>query len=172
MQQTEFAPFRFSLEYLFTALSAWLIPGAGHWVLGYRVRAILHGAVILGLFWTGQALAIRPPNPHYPRGPIAVSRKVSPIFFACQAGCGFSAILSDALWGAPQYPDVATAGLDRYMPRQLNLAVLFTSVSGLLNYLLVLHILDPRTWIEAAAARSRDAALKPPNPVHPPTEGS
>ena len=148
-------PFRFSLDYLFTVISAWLIPGAGHWLLGNRLRGALMGASILGLFWVGQALAVPPDSPKGPRVPIAVSRKLSPIFFACQAGNGFSTFLSNTLWGEPRYPD-RTDELDRYLPRQLNLAFLFTSISGLLNYLLVLHILDPRSWQEAAAERSKN----------------
>lgn len=35
---------------------AWIVPGAGHWYLGRRVRAVILFAVILGLFWTGVAL--------------------------------------------------------------------------------------------------------------------
>jgi hypothetical protein len=158
MPESDHTPFRFSAEYLFTVVSAWLIPGAGHWVLGYRIRGALLAAVILGLFWAGQALAIRPPNPDFPRTPIAVSRDVSPIFFICQVGNAFSAILSNTLWGKPPYKDVVTGELDRHLPRDLNLGILFTSVSGLLNYLLVLHILDPRTWAQAQGARSRRPA--------------
>lgn len=35
---------------------AWIVPGAGHWYLGRRVRAVILFAVIQGLFWTGVAL--------------------------------------------------------------------------------------------------------------------
>lgn len=154
--------FRLSTDYVFTVLSSWLIPGAGHWLLGYRVRGSLLATLVIGLFWLGQALAIPIAGGESPRKPVAVSRKVSPIFFACQAGNGFSAILSDTLWGKPLYGQ-AGREIDRYLPRFLNLAILFTAVSGLLNYLIVLHVMDPRTWIQASkdTALARDKETKP-----------
>lgn len=167
MPESDPPAFRFSAEYIFTVVSAWLIPGAGHWVLGSRIRGTLLGAIILGLFWSGQVLAIRPPNPHFPRTPLAVSREVSPIFYICQAGNGFSAILSNTLWGTPPYRDVASGSLDRHLPRNINLGILFTSVSGLLNYLLILHILDPRTWSQAGASSRRIVGPGEENPEAP-----
>lgn len=140
--------FSISVEYIFSVISAWLIPGAGHWLLGYRVRGAILGAAILGLFWIGESLAVPRPHGDLPQKPMAVSRQVSPIFFACQVGNGFSAILANTLWGEPRYKN-QTNELDRSLPPMLNLAILFTAVSGLLNYLLVLHIMDPRTWIQA-----------------------
>lgn len=137
------------VEYAATVASAWLIPGAGHWILGFRVRGALLGGALLGLFWLGQALAVPGPNPEHPRAPMAVSRQVSPIFFACQMGNGLSALVSNTLWGDPRYGKENLSRLDRHLPRRLGLGVLFTSASGLLNYLLVLHIADPRTWKEA-----------------------
>ena len=35
------------------------------------------------------------------------------------------------------------------MPRHLNLGILFCSISGMLNVLLVLNVLDKRTWLLA-----------------------
>lgn len=145
-------PFRPTLDYVLTACSAWLIPGAGHVLLGYRVRGALLGASILGLFWFGQALAM-PAEGARDRTPMAVSRKVSPVFFGCQAGNGFSALLSEVLWGKPHY-DNRLEPIDIYLPRHLNLGILFTSISGLLNLLVVLHVLDPRTWALVAEERS------------------
>ena len=155
------------MEYVFTVLSSWLVPGSGFWLLGYRTRGVLLGGSILLLFWVGQALAIPPtPPPHakpeelgLSRKPLAVARQVSPIFFACQAGNGFSALFSNALWGEPRYSEKTHGEPDRYLPRNLNLAILFTSVSGLLNYLLVLHIMDPRSWEEAARDRAQAEAM-------------
>ena len=158
--------FTLSGEYLLTVFSAWLIPGAGHFLLGYRVRGLILGVLLLGLFWVGQALAVplKTPAPQgYPtalgnpalqgpqRHPIAVSREVNPVFFACQLGNGFSTLLANNRWGTPLYPNMNRPIIDRELPRTLNLAILFTSVSGLLNYLLILHILDPRTWTRAKA---------------------
>jgi len=146
--------FRLSADYLLTAVSAWLLPGAGHFLLGYRVRGLVLAGSILGLFWMGEALAVPERGAHGEEGkahPIAVSHRVNPVFFACQVGNGFSTLLADRLWGKPLYED-STERIDGQLPRNLNLAILFTSVSGLLNYLLVLHILDPRTWAERRRA--------------------
>lgn len=140
--------FQITVDYLSTGVSAWLIPGAGHWLLGYRLRGALLGASILGLFWFGQAFAC-PAEGAENRAPMAVSRKVSPVFFACQVGNGFSTLVSEYLWGKPRYKN-DLAPLDRFLPRHLNLGILATSISGLLNMLVVLHILDPKTWAQAA----------------------
>lgn len=142
--------FQLSIEYLFTVVSSWLLPGAGHWLLGYRVRGLVLGASILGLFWMGEALALPPPDPQAPSQPLAVMRKVNPVFFACQVGNGFSALLANSLWGSKtRTKQENIQALDRGLPPYLNLGILFTSVSGLLNYLLVLHILDPKSWVQA-----------------------
>ena len=51
--------FQLSMDYVFTAISSWLIPGSGHWLLGYRLRGAILGVGLLGLFWVGEtALAI------------------------------------------------------------------------------------------------------------------
>lgn len=154
-------PFQLSLDYVFTALAAWLIPGAGHVLLGYRVRGALLGTSILGLFWFGQVLAM-PAEGAKDRTPMAVSRKVSPVFFGCQAGNGLSALLSEVLWGNPHY-DNRLGPIDLYLPRHINLGILFTSVSGLLNLLVVLHVLDPRSWAQAR----EDRAGGPSGPAPP-----
>ncbi len=140
---------KITADYVFTAISAWLLPGAGHWLLGYRLRGTLLAASILGLFWVGQALAV-PADGVWK--PMAVTRKVSPVFFACQVGNGFSTLLADSLWGKPSKGNDLWP-LDRSLPRHLNLGILFTSVSGLLNYLIILHILDPRSWAQAVLDR-------------------
>ena len=148
-------PFRLTAEYIFTVISAWLLPGAGHWFLGYRVRAVVLGSSILGLFWAGELLALSPPDAKAPRQPLAVTREVHPIFFACQVGNGFSTLFANTLWGKARYEDRgADSELDKDLPPYVNLGILLTSISGLLNYLLILHILDPRTWVQREAEAS------------------
>ncbi len=34
-------------------LLAWLLPGAGHWFIGLRGRAVLYGASVIGIFLVG-----------------------------------------------------------------------------------------------------------------------
>ena len=148
--------FTLSGEYVFTVISAWLIPGAGHFLLGYRIRGLILGVSLLALFWVGQSLAVPLKNPRLhqqQRSPMAVSREVNPVFFFCQAGNGLSTLLSNYRWGKAHYPNANTPNIDRQIPSTLNLAILFTSISGLLNYLLLLHILDPKTWTQANAER-------------------
>ena len=156
---------RSAIEYLGTIVSAWLVPGAGHWLLGWRVRGALLGGAVLALFWVGQALAVPPPNPPNPRTPMAVCRRVSPIFFACQVGNGLSALVSNVLWGEPRYPDRATAPVDRHLPRAARArgAPHERERSPQLTSSL-LHVIDPRTWREPP----EDPAAKEPEAV--PTE--
>ena len=140
--------FRLTLDYLLTAASSWLIPGSGHWLLGYRLRGVILGCGILGLFWFGEsALANN----------MAVSRETSPIFYGCQMGNGLSTMVSQKLWGAPNSSKVADSYRppDAEIPRYYHFGVLFTTVSGLLNMLAILHILDPETWKRARSERGR-----------------
>lgn len=37
-------------------LLAWLLPGAGHWFIGLRSRALLYGAAVVGIFLVGVAM--------------------------------------------------------------------------------------------------------------------
>ena len=138
--------FRITLDYALTAVASWLIPGSGHWLLGYRLRGAILGIGILGLFWFGEsALANN----------MAVSRETSPIFYGCQMGNGLSTMVSQQLWGKPHTPKEASRGGANYrppdatIPRYYHFGMLFTTVSGLLNMLVVLHVLDPETWKQA-----------------------
>ena len=135
-KQTEPAPFPPLGDYAFAAVLSWLIPGAGHWVLGYRVRATVLGATILGLFWTGEFVLA---------DGLAVTRRASPVFFVGQVPNGLSTLIANKVWGEPR-PD---GDIDRDLPPHLNLGILCTLLSGLLNVLLILHVLDPESWREA-----------------------
>ena len=42
---------------LYAALFTWLAPGAGHWYLGYRRKAIFYFVAIIGLYLAGMAIA-------------------------------------------------------------------------------------------------------------------
>ncbi len=124
----------------------WAIPGAGHWILGWRFRAALVAGLLLGTFWAGEAMS----------GGYAVTRKEHDWFFYAQIGNGASAILADRLqWATVEPNPPAPNRIDRSIPPALTTGILLTSVSGLLNMILVLHLLDPRTWVRAAAERRR-----------------
>jgi len=82
---------------------------------------------------------------------MAVTREVHWVFFSLQAGNGACAFVADHLWGTPVVADT-TRTIQTDLPRHINLGILCCTISGLLNVLVVLHILDPRTWREAEAA--------------------
>ncbi len=145
---------RTHLDYLLTAICSWLLPGSGHWMLGFRLRGVIIGAGLLGLFWFGESAL---------GSNMAVSREVSPILYSCQLGNGLSTLLADNLWGEP-HTDMDSRIPYRKLPAHFHLGVLFVTVSGLLNMLAVLHVLDPKTWAAAArsAEESRSRDDKPP----------
>jgi len=101
---------------------------------------------LLALFWVGESLLA---------GDMAVSREVHPYFFVGQAGNGLSAFLADHFWGTAH--DLGPrAPIDRNLPPHLNLGILCTIVSGLLNVLLVLHCLDPRSYEKPDVSQASD----------------
>ena len=136
--RTPTPPLKYSTSnYVFTVASNWLLPGAGYWILGQRGRAILLGTSILGLFWMGQCLA----------GFKAVSREHHPYFFVGQAGNGFSALLSEyAIRPRKKRNDSRSPPVSRDLTQHYSTGINFTTISGLLNILLILHLADPRTW--------------------------
>jgi hypothetical protein len=133
-------------ERLTNGVLGWLIPGLGYWFLGFPVRALCLGGSLLALFWVGESLLA---------GDMAVSREVHPYFFVGQAGNGLSAFLADHFWGTAH--DLGPrAPIDRNLPPHLNLGILCTIVSGLLNVLLVLHCLDPRSYEKPDVSQASD----------------
>lgn len=123
-------------RYVCAGVAGWLLPGAGHWLLGFRARAVVIGVTLLGLFWFGEKVTA---------DHMAISKQVHPFFYPCQMGNGLSTIVAQKLWGQPRLP-MSNERPDHNLPRGYHLGILFTTVSGLLNILAVLHVLDPRTW--------------------------
>ena len=127
----------FSTRY-FSVILSWLVPGAGYWVLGEKFRAVLLFSSITGLFWFGQYLTdFR-----------AVNRDIHPIFFVGQAGNGLSTLISE--FRLKKDP-IVSRGVSRNLSPHLNTGINFTTISGLLNILIILHIADPKTWSPAMA---------------------
>ena len=142
--------FRPGLEYLAAVILSWLVPGAGHWILGQRVRAVLLAVLLLGTFWWGETMA----------SGWAVTRKEHEIFFLGQIGNGLSAILAnfyenkeDVKPNVGGNRPVGERAIDRKIPSHLSIGILLTCISGLLNLLLVLHTMDPRSWQERPSER-------------------
>jgi hypothetical protein len=142
-------PFTLGADYLFAVVASWLMPGGGHFLLGQRPRALLLAAPILGLFWLGQGLSDWR----------AVNRDVHPIFFCGQVGNGGSALLANHYLGKRRpNPHALVDGVDDTLAPGHNTGILFTTVSGLLNMLLVLHVADPQTWRERRAGNAPQPA--------------
>ncbi|MBI4583086.1 MAG: hypothetical protein HY717_03575 [Planctomycetes bacterium] len=145
------ARFTLNFDYLSTVLAGWLIPGAGHWILGQRARAAILFAAVNATFWIGQYLGdFRP-----------VNRAIHPIFFWGQVGNGLGTLVSNYLWGEKRTPP---PGVDRTLPPLLNTGILFTSIAGLLNLLLVLHLADPKTWLESMRRPGEERRKAPGEP--------
>ena len=122
---------------LLAGVLSWLVPGAGYFLLGYYWRAVILGTLLLGLFWTGECLI---------GGFMAVTYEVHPVFFCLQSGNGLSTFIANGLWGDPGVRVDNLGLIQTNLPAYLNLGLLFCVVSGMLNILLVLHVLDVRTW--------------------------
>ena len=137
-----------TFDRILAAAVSWLVPGAGYWLLGYRTRAVLFAVLLLGLFWTGELLLAGNGEGQF----MAVTYQVHPVFFVLESGNGLSAFLANFIWGAAAHGD----GLHdiKEMPRHLNLGILLCVISGMLNVLLVLNVLDRKTWLLAAEKAS------------------
>ncbi len=126
---------------LIAVVLSWLVPGFGHWILGQRLRAVILGGLLLGFFWWGEVLA---------QG-YAVTRKEHSFLFWFQAGNGLSTFLANSLqWGDLPPVSGSSGVIDRAVPIGLYTGILFTTLSGVMNVLLVVHIMDPRSWSSQA----------------------
>jgi len=135
--------FNLGWEYVFAVIMSWALPGAGHWLLGFRVRGMVLGVLLLGTFWWGEAVA----------GGYAVHQKEHPVFFYGQVGIGASAFVAVRMEPRANvrprpddFPAFGAKPIDRRIPPGLPIGILLTSVAGLLNVLLVIYVMDPRTW--------------------------
>ena len=99
-------------------LLAWLVPGAGHWYVGQRVKAVVFCFVLIGLFTTGVLLT--------DGGCVDLGRH--PWAFLLQACDGLVAAAGLLLTaGAPEFP-ASKLG---------DLGMLLTLIGGALNVLLI-----------------------------------
>ena len=117
--------------------------------------------LLLGTFWWGEVMA---------KG-YAVKRDEHPYFFIGQVGNGFSALLADRIELAKLDPRNPRQGeIDRTIPEGLAMGIFLTSISGLLNVLLILHVMDPRSWTAPAGGpegRGPGKGAPEPGPAPP-----
>ena len=107
--------------FLFTLL-AWLVPGAGHWMLGLRRRAVAYSAAVLGLFIGGALL-----------GSIAVVSATSYAFLLQLCTGPVSAILAYITY---------LTGPEHNPTRMGDIGLTMTLIAGALNVLLMADVLD------------------------------
>jgi hypothetical protein len=103
---------------------AWLIPGAGHYLLGRRTRAIVFAAVIFTLFVSGLLLD----------GKLYVAEEGKLLsLFASLGSMGI---------GIPYFIGRALGPFGDYVSATFEYGTAFTLTAGLMNLLLVLDAFD------------------------------
>lgn len=110
----------------FIGLLAWLIPGAGHWLLGEKSRATIIFVAICSTFLFGIMLGtidvIDPQN--------------AKAWFCAQVLCGFPTILTSIL--AQKLTQITILGI---FGRSRDIGQVYIGVAGLLNLLCILDAL-------------------------------
>ncbi len=101
---------------------AWVIPGAGHWYAGYRVKAISLFGLIGGLFFSGLMMkgGILAPAPDFVSYLCAIGR----------AGVGFP-------WFVTLFTNLRFGDM---LSRFGEIGSCYTTIAGLLNFLVILSI--------------------------------
>lgn len=129
------APRRYSpVTVLICIVATWIVPGAGHWLLGRRGKALLYGGVLSAMFLLGVALA---------EGRAVRS---DDDFFLYLLGEGlFAGLAFPILW--------LTKGLElaSELPR-LEVGRLFATIAGLMNLCVMVDV------YETAFPRAKEAS--------------
>lgn len=115
-------------------LVGWLVPGAGHWFVGERNRAVILMVVIAVTFWTGVAVG-------------GVRNTVNPsqrsLWFAGQVCAGshaFVAVGLGRLVSSPRESGVLPNEVVAF-GRAEDIAVVYTTIAGMLNAIMILDVL-------------------------------
>ncbi len=109
------------MRYILAAILSWLVPGAGHWYIGDRVRGIILFITVTLTFWVGI----------YIGGVVStVNVHTNSAWFLAQIFLGgytfLTWVLSHSSFAMPCYG------------KTLDLAVIYTGIAGLLNFLIIL----------------------------------
>jgi len=125
----------------FIGVLAWLIPGAGHWLLGMRQRAVVIFVAICSTFLIGLVLGsielIDPQN--------------AKAWFCAQILCGFPAIIATLLQDS-----ATTIGTISPYGRGVDIGQVYAGVAGLLNLICILDAL--------LRSQQADISQKAPSP--------
>jgi TM2 domain-containing membrane protein YozV len=137
---------------------AWLIPGAGHLYVGQRKKGLFFMVLLCSTFFVGLCLT------HFRSVPF----KDHPFYAIGQFGSGTTLLVNSLFTGRiPERPAP---------PHRVEIGILYMSVAGLLN-LMVMLSLFPTPRKEAQPAResptpNRDSAAEQPrHPEKEPTNG-
>lgn len=116
------------------AVLAWLVPGLGHWYLGYRDRAIVFFVAITVTFWGGVALGgVRSTVNAGENGPWLAAQ-------LCAGPQTFAALM----WGKSlPRPSANSQSYDRYEASYpaSDISVVYAGIAGLLNLLVIIDAL-------------------------------
>jgi len=128
-------------------LLAWLVPGAGHWYLGHRTRAVILFVTTTVTFWTGIAVG-------------GVHSTVHPsqngAWLAAQLCMGPQSLGALAAGGYVRKHHAGDIAYQAFWPAD-NLSVVYTGICGLLNLLI---IIDAIARADDSAASSVDAGIR------------
>lgn len=139
---------RKSVNVVIHGVAGWLVPGAGHFLRGERVKGIVFGVTLIGCFLAGEIMSeFR-----------AVSRYEHDIAFWAQIGAGAPTItfcLYDYQeYGGPRSYTRHPIGV----PRLLDCGIMYTCVAGLLNFVLVVDLLLPLAALHEQRKNSKRGA--------------
>ncbi len=127
-------------EFPLAAVLAWLVPGAGHFYLGLRKRALLLFIAIELTFFIGLYV-----------GTLRIVDPAQSMFwFVAQVLAGLNTIIAH-LWSTSSYAEATTPLVRDW---SYHMAVLYTGIAGLLNLLAVFD-----TVIRAGRANVGQAPL-------------
>ncbi|MFA7236239.1 MAG: DUF6677 family protein [Phycisphaeraceae bacterium] len=148
------------------AILAWLIPGAGHFILGQRARGIIIGITIASLYLGGLLIG----------GISSVDRKENYLWYYAQLFTGPVTIGIDYWHQSLKYParevlhvsfpQVNQPDYDKLpyvqsVGRVNELGTLFCAVAGLLNLLVIMDVVYFRPPTDEQAPTETDAAVVP-----------
>jgi Family of unknown function (DUF6677) len=114
-------------------VASWLIPGAGHMLLGRFGRGLLFFALIVGAFAFGLSLHGRLFWPTVAEGSMLHYDLITVLWFAAQIGSGGCYLLSYT-WGLGTDPHP--------LPATSDYGNTFMLLAGLLNYLIIYDAFD------------------------------
>jgi hypothetical protein len=116
------------------ALAGWLVPGAGYWLIGQRLRAITVGVTILAVFGFGILISgIRVVQAPDVTGPGNLAQRIlARPWFIGQVLTGPVGIA--AAWASDQLAQSSYARIEA-KARLAEIGTLYTAVAGMLNLL-------------------------------------